>query len=66
MPRLTKLEREILASALVEYSKTVPPEFALAAPRILMGIAGKLDLTERVKAVIKQMSSPDGKRASNF
>jgi hypothetical protein len=64
MPRLTRLEREILATALVEYTAKIPPEYAIAWPHLLMVLAGKLDLTETVKALVKPSKTAD-KRAAN-
>ena len=53
--RLTEHEREVIAQALVEFAEKIPGEWALGYPHVMYGIAGKLDITERIKTYAKRL-----------
>lgn len=53
--RLTQFEREIIAQALVEFAEKIPAEWALGYPHTMYSIAGKLDITERIKTYAKRL-----------
>jgi len=57
--RLSAHEREIIARALVDYAGAIPPEWALSYPRWMYEIAGKLDITERLKAYAHSLDERD-------
>jgi hypothetical protein len=53
--RLTQGEREIIAQALVEFAEKIPAEWALGYPHAMYEIAGKLNITERIKTYAKRL-----------
>lgn len=53
--RLTQHEREVIAQALVEFAEKIPIEWALGYPHTMYAIAGKLDITERIKTYAKRL-----------
>ena len=62
--RLSAHERELIARALVEYAATIPREWALAYPRWMYEIAGKLDITERLRAYAKSLDERDAAKVT--
>jgi len=62
--RLAEHERELIAHALVDYAATIPPEWALAYPRWMYEIAGKLDITERMKAYANELDRRDAAKVA--
>ena len=52
---LTQFERELIAQALVEFAEKIPAEWALGYPHQMYSIAGKLNITERIKTYAKRL-----------
>jgi len=52
---LTQFERELLAQALVEFAEKIPGEWALSYPQQMYSIAGKLNITERIRTYAKRL-----------
>jgi len=64
MHRLNGFEKRLVADALVAYTEKAPPEFALAYPKIMYLIAGKLELTPEVRERCRELGRRDAAKVT--